>query len=94
MSFSGFNTRLTLTSQDELGSILSCLILQKRLCCIGFIYFLNFWEILPVKPPRPGVLFAGMFLTTISIFSGYKLTDVGGGGGLGDGGRGHRGGKW
>lgn len=33
-----------------------------------------------MKPPRPGVLFAGMFLTTISIFSGYKLIDVGGGG--------------
>lgn len=33
-----------------------------------------------MKPPRPGVLFAGMFLTTISIFSGYKLIDVVGAG--------------
>lgn len=28
--FSGFKTRLTLTSQNESGSILSCLILQKK----------------------------------------------------------------
>lgn len=30
-----------------------------------------------MKPPRPGVLSAGMFLTTISIFNGYQLIDVG-----------------
>ena len=67
MSLSGFGIRVTLASQNESGSILSCLNLWNSLRRTDITSSVDVWLNSCVKPFGPSPLFVGRFLITDSI---------------------------
>ena len=64
----GFGIRVMVASQNEFGTLPSSAIFWKSLCRLGVSSYLNFWWNSAVRPSGPGLLFAGRFLITVSIF--------------------------
>jgi hypothetical protein len=64
LSLSGFGIRVMVASQNEFGSIPSSAKFWNSFRRIGINWSPNVWHNSPVKPPCPGLLFAGSFKIT------------------------------